>query len=415
MTDTAVHPDSAVHPEIGSPGLAGTSVPPEEYVARARRIAPVIEAEADAMERECTITAPVVEALKENDLFWMLVPREYGGAGIGIVPALKAIEELARADGSTGWAVMANAFSMGIAAGFMGEEGAREIFGGEVRGITAGMILPTGKGVRVREGDTDGFRVDGRYGFASGSAHADWIGAGFMIHDDDGNPLSGDDGQPLCRVAFVPREQVTFLGGWDVMGMAATGSDDYKVEGVFVPESRTMDTFSTVPVRSEPVYKLGLLGIGVGGHGPVVLGIAQRALEEVATLTSARGRPGYPTVVADAQMFRREFVTHEASLQAARHLVYSAHAEAEETAAAGREITDEQRARLRQVTTWVQGVARDIVTFAFSWGGSGAFRNPSALGRCLRDVSTGANHVLVEPMTLVDAADQILPRYVRPS
>jgi alkylation response protein AidB-like acyl-CoA dehydrogenase len=401
--------DTISAPEIGSPGLAGTTVPPEEYVARARRIAPIIEAEADAMEDGRTISAPVVQALKDNDLFWLLVPREYGGAGIGIVPALKVIEELARADGSTGWAVMANAFSMGIAAGFMGADGAREIFGGAVRGITAGMILPTGKGVRV-EG---GYRVDGRYGFASGSAHADWIGAGFVIHDDDGNPLSDEAGQPLSRVAFVPRDQVTFLGGWDVMGMVATGSDDYAVKGVFVPEPRTMDTFSTVPVRSEPVYKLGLLGIGVGGHGPVVLGIAQRALEEVATLTSSRGRPGYPTVVADAQMFRREFVTHEASLQAARHFVYAAHAEAEATAAEGREITDEQRARLRQVTTWVQGIARDIVTFAFSWGGSGAFRNPSALGRCLRDISTGANHVLVEPMTLVDAADQILPTYVR--
>lgn len=406
-------PGIPAHTEIGSPALAGIAVPPEEYVARARRIAPIIEAEADAMEDQRTITAPVIEALTDNDLFWMLVPSEYGGAGVGIVTALRVIEELARADGSTGWAVMANAFSMGIAAGFMSANGAREIFGGPERGITAGMILPTGKGVRVRQGDAVGYRVDGRYGFASGSGHANWIGAGFVIHDEQGNPQSDEAGQPLCRVAFVRRDEVSFLGGWDVMGMVATGSEDYSVEGVFAPDARTLDTFSTVPVRSEPVYKLGLLGIGVGGHAPVVLGIAQRALEEVATLTSARGRPGYPTVVADAQMFRREFVTHEASLQAARRLVYAVHAEAEATAAAGNEITDAQRARLRQVTTWVQGVARDIVTFAISWGGSGAFRNPSALGRCLRDVSTGANHVLVEPMTLVDAADHILAGYIR--
>lgn len=93
--------------------------------------------------------------------------------------------------------------------------------------------------------------------------------------------------------------------------------------------------------------------------------------------------------------------------------MYAAHADAEATASAGAKITDEQRARLRQVTTWVQGVAREIVTLAYSWGGSGAFRNPSALGRCLRDISAGANHVMVEPMTLVDAADQILPTYVR--
>jgi alkylation response protein AidB-like acyl-CoA dehydrogenase len=271
------------------------------------------------------------------------------------------------------------------------------------------MILPTGKGVRV-EG---GYRVHGRYGFASGSGHASWIGAGFVVHDDDGNPLTDASGTPVCRVAFVPRSEVEFLAGWDVMGMVATGSYDYAVDGVFVPEARAMDTFSTVPVRPEPVYRLGLLGIGVGGHGPVALGIAHRALEEVATIASSKSRPGYPTVVADSHMFRREFVAQEAALQGARRYFYGAYAEAEAAANAGVEITAEQRARLRQVATWVQQVARDVVTFAYSWSGSAAIRNPSVIGRCLRDISVGAQHMLVEPMTLVDAADEILPAYVR--
>jgi alkylation response protein AidB-like acyl-CoA dehydrogenase len=197
------------------------------------------------------------------------------------------------------------------------------------------------------------------------------------------------------------------------MGMAATGSDNYRVDGVFVPEAHTMDTFSTVPVRPEPVYKLGLLGIGVGGHAPVALGIAQRALEEIAQITATKARPGYPTVVGDNEMFRREFVAHEAALQAARRYVYDAHADAEATAAAGEEITDEQRARLRQVATWVQRVAQDIVTWAYNWGGSSSIRNPSVLGRCLRDISVGAQHLLVEPMTLVEASGPILAGYLK--
>jgi alkylation response protein AidB-like acyl-CoA dehydrogenase len=216
----------------------------------------------------------------------------------------------------------------------------------------------------------------------------------------------------VCRVAFVRRDKVEFLGGWDVMGMAATGSDNYRVADLFVPEAHTMDTFSTVPVRPEPVYKLGLLGIGVGGHAPVALGIAQRALEEIARIATTKARPGYPTVVGDSEMFRREFVTNEALLQAARRYVYDAHADAEATAARGEEITEEQRARLRQVVTWVQKVAQDIVTFAYNWGGSASIRNPSVLGRCLRDISVGAQHMLVEPMTLVEAAGPILAGYL---
>ena len=378
----------------------------ERYIAAARALAPLIDAEADGMESERAISRPVVDALADKGIFWLLVPREWGGAGLGIVDSLKVVEELSRSDGSTGWAVMANAFSTGIAAGYLDEVGGRELFAGEDKGITAGMILPTGKGVRV-EG---GYRVDGTYGFGSGSGYASWIGAGFVVHDDEGDPEVGPDGAPVCRVAFIPRSEVEFLGGWDVMGMVATGSDNYAVTGVFVPEAHAMDTFSTVPTRPESVYKLGLLGIGVGGHGPVALGIAQRALEEIARIAAAKTRPGYPSVIGDSDMFRREFATHDALLQAARRYVYDAHADAEAAAAAG-ELTDEQRARLRQVTTWVQGVARDVVTFAYNWGGSASIRNPSVLGRCQRDISVGAQHMLVEPMTLVEAAGPILAGY----
>jgi alkylation response protein AidB-like acyl-CoA dehydrogenase len=400
MTETLTRPAAEFDAEAAG----------EEYVARARSIASVIEAEAEAMESERRITAPVVKAIADNDLFWVLVPREYGGAGLGLVPALKVVEELSRADGSTGWAFMANAFSTGIAVGFFSEQGARDIFGGADRGITAGMILPTGKAVRV----DGGYRVTGNYQFASGSGHASWIGAGFIVHGNDGEPLMDENGTPVCRVAFVPRDDVEFTGGWDVMGMVGTGSDNYTITNLFVPEAHTMDTFSTVPVRPEPVYKLGLLGIGVGGHAPVALGIAQRALEEIATIAAVKARPGYPTVIGDSDMFRREFAKHEATLQAARRYVYDAHADAE-TAAAADELTDEHRARLRQVTTWVQGVAKDIVDFAFGWGGSASIRNPSALGRCLRDASVATQHALVEPMTLVEASEPILRGYRRTS
>lgn len=379
----------------------------DEYVARARAIAPLIDAEADAMEADRTISPKVVQAIADAELFYLLVPGEYGGLGQSLVTSLKVVEELARADGSTGWAFMANAFSAGVAVGFFSADGAEQIFAGPEKGITAGMILPTGKGVRA-EG---GYRVTGSYSFASGSHHASWIGAGFVVTDADGNPeMNGET--PVCRIAFVPRDQVEFRGGWNVMGMAATGSDDYTVSDLFVPEDLTMDTFSVDPVRPEAVYKLGMLGIGVGGHAPVALGIAQRALEEIARIASTKTRPGYPSVVGDSDMFRREFVTNEALLQAARRYVYDAHSDAEAAAAAGEEITEEQRARLRQVTTWVQGVAQEIVTFAYNWGGSASIRNPSVLGRCLRDISVGARHLLVEPMSLVDASPTILAGYL---
>ncbi len=262
-----------------------------EYLDRAREVARVIEAEANAIETEATITRPVYEALAEAGLFWILVPEEYGGAGLDIVSAFKVVQEITRADGSTGWAFMANSCSTGVAVGYTNPDGAREMFAGVDKGITAGMIVPTGTGVRV----DGGYRVTGRFQFASGSAHASWIGAGFVVHDDQGNPMVGEDGQPEARIAWIPRENIEFLGNWDVMGMVGTGSYDYRVTDVFVAERFTMNTFSTVPVRPESVYKLGLLGIGVGGHAPVHWGWPSEPWRR--SPASSRGRSGPDTTV----------------------------------------------------------------------------------------------------------------------
>ena len=385
---------------------APTELAAPDYIARAREVAKAIEAEANNIEEAATITRPVYEALADAGLFWVLIPGAYGGGGTDIVTAFKVIQEISRADGSTGWAFMANICSAAVAAGFMNSEGGQEMFGGENKAITAGMVVPTGKATRV----DGGYRVDSRYQFASGSAHASWIGAGFVVVDDNGEPVLVD-GEPQCRIAFLPRDEVEFLGNWDVMGMVGTGSYDYAVKDRFVPDKFTMETFATVPTQAEPVYQLGLLGIGVGGHAPVALGLAQRALQEIAGIVNNKIRPGYDGPVGDSDLFQLDFMRHEAKFRAAQAYVYEVFGDAEATAAQGNEISDEQRARMRQATTWVQEVTGEVVMFAHRWAGSATVRNPSALGRCVRDAAVATQHVLIDRMTLVEAAPAILPGY----
>ncbi|MGW0039151.1 acyl-CoA dehydrogenase family protein [Gordonia sp. NPDC003376] len=378
-----------------------------DLLERAVAVATIVEREADEIEKTTTITAPVVEALKDSGLFWMLVPQEYGGAGADIVTAFKVIQELSRADGSTGWAFMANSCSTAVAVGFMPTPGAAELWDGPHKAITAGMIVPTGRGVRVG----GGFRVSGRFQFASGSAHATHIGAGFVVYDEAGDPVLDANGEPEMRISFIPRDQVEFQGNWNVMGLVGTGSYDYRVADVFVPERFTMETFSTVPVRPETVYQLGLFGIGVGGHAPVALGLAQRALEEIARITAGKIRPGYDGPVGDSDLFRIDFARHEAQFRAAQAFVYEVFGDAQATVDAGIALDDEQRARMRQAATWVQEVAGDVVTFAHRWAGSATVRVPSALGRCVRDAAVATQHALIDRVTLVEAAPAIIPGY----
>ena len=111
---------------------APTELAAPDYIARAREVAKVIEAEANNIEEAATITRPVYEALADAGLFWILIPGAYGGGGTDIVTAFKVIQEISRADGSTGWAFMANICSAAVAAGFMNSEGGQEMFGGEM-------------------------------------------------------------------------------------------------------------------------------------------------------------------------------------------------------------------------------------------------------------------------------------------
>jgi alkylation response protein AidB-like acyl-CoA dehydrogenase len=394
--------DTATHRVVSNTATVDTEI----YLQRARSLAPLITSEAATIERDCTVSKAVVDSLIENDLFWCMLPKELGGGGIPLVGALKVVEEISRADGSTGWAYMATSFETAIVAGFINPEAAREYFLGEQRTIVAGQLLPRHPGTKV----DGGYQLSGDFSFASGSDFATVVGGGFIQADAEGNPLLDDNGAPQPIIALLPKDKIEFRGNWDVWGLAGTGSYDYRIPDSFVPDKYTMATLSTSPVRPEAVYKLGPLLIGFSGHAGNALGIATRALQEVVTICTGKIRPNYTGPVGESELFRLEFAKAEASLQAARLYVHDVITQAEKAGEVGT-VAPEQLARVSQAVAWTQGVAADVVTFAHRWGGSQSIRNDSALGRCMRDSSIATQHLLVDPMTLVNAAEGILPRY----
>jgi len=393
--------------------MIGTTLEPamSENGARALRraqdIGELVAREAVATEEAATITQPVLDALIEAKLNWVVVPKDLGGLGLSMAEGVRIAEEIARADGSTGWSYMATAFGTAIVSGFISSEGAAELFHKDRPAITAGMLLPRGTAARV----DGGYLIDGNYSFASGSAFADWIGVGFLVADEDGQLIVDDNGTPEARIGLLPRDEVDFKGGWNVWGLVGTGSYDYSVDRKFVPEHLTLPTFATEPVHPDPIFRIGTVGLGVLGHAAVVLGLAHRALEEVATITAKKVRIGQTTPVGDSELFRHGFASAEASLQAARLYVYHVIDQAEITAARGESLTAEQTARLRQAVTWVHARAKEIVDFAHLWSGSSGIRDNTAIGRCVRDMAVATQHVLVDQGSLADATVDIIAGY----
>lgn len=378
-----------------------------DYVQRARSIAPLIRQEAAAIERDRTITKPVADALDELGLHRMLEPVELGGGGLLPSEGMRVYEELAKADGSTGWAMMASTWGTAGVIGQLSPEVVDALLSRDEPFIVAGQLLPRHPGVQV-EG---GYIIDGNYSFASGSDHATWIGAGFYVADEQGNPILGANGQPQARIALLPKDQVEFKNNWDVWGLAGTGSHDYTVSKKFVPAEYTTQTFGGTPTRSEVLYKLGNEFVGGICHAPIVLGIATRALELVAKITDGKVRPTYSVPVGEADIFRLDFARKEADLQAARLYCYDVVESAEAAVSAGQPVTPEQIARAAQMLSWVHEVTADIVMFAHRWGGSQSIGRTSTLGRFVRDMNVATQHLLVDPKMFVDAAAVLLPVY----
>lgn len=382
-----------------------------DLVDRARALAPLIEAEAEAAEAAGTLSAPVVDAVRQAGLFTTMVPGELGGAEADVATALAVFEELARADGSAGWSIMANATTTCFAAIYTGDAAVAAIFGSAADGaatdehpepVLAGMLGPMGQAVRVE----DGFEVSGQYQFASGSGHSSWIGAG-TTEMVDGEPALSELGLPAMRVAFVPRQQVTFLGNWDVLGLRGTGSYDYRLDRVPVPEDFTFLLLEATKRRGGPVYDIGLFGLTAVGHAAFALGVGRRALDEIVAVARSKQRLGAEPI-ADQQLFQHDFAIHDAALGTARAYTFDAFTQAEAAARADGSPSIVQSQRMRQATTYATRVAADAARFAYTWAGSTALRNPSPIQRCWRDLSAGTQHLYVDNNTLTAYTQAVL-------
>ncbi|HJQ84758.1 MAG TPA: acyl-CoA dehydrogenase family protein, partial [Candidatus Binatia bacterium] len=180
----------------------------DDLLARARGIAPLLAREADRTERERRVSAEIVAALAEAGIFRMCVPRALGGAEADPATMIAVLETLARADGSAGWSAMIAATS-GVASAYLAPGAAREIYGA-ADGVAGGVYAPYGRATAV-EG---GYRLSGRWPFASGCEHCTWLTGGTMVE--------GAGGKPEARLMLFPRSEVEIIDTWNVSGLRGT-------------------------------------------------------------------------------------------------------------------------------------------------------------------------------------------------
>ncbi|CAJ1496560.1 acyl-CoA dehydrogenase family protein [[Mycobacterium] kokjensenii] len=361
----------------------------------------VVAAEAAACEQARTLTDPVVEEMWRTGLLPAFNPVAAGGVEPSFAEMIETWIEMAWQDGSFGWVGIANMPSSFAAAAYLPEEGFAEVFGGGDQRVTlGGQYFPNGQGVAV----DGGYRLSGAWSFGSGIGHSAYVAAGFFPMDDGEMRWAGE-GIPDMQVAVLPREQVSFDDGWHVQGLKGTGSYDYSVQDVFVPQYRTFPLFSRRPSRGDsPAVRMGLMPVTAAGHASWALGVAKSMLDDVTELAATKYRMSDMASLASRPTFQKGLAHHVAAWRAARLLVLDAFTTAESAVAAGEDLTPGLRADMRVAAVYATDTARACAEWAHLVAGTSAIREGSRLERAFRDIYTGTQHAFISEKVAIDAA-----------
>jgi alkylation response protein AidB-like acyl-CoA dehydrogenase len=358
-----------------------------DWLARARAVAPTVAAAADTIERECRIPPAVLAALHDAQLFRMLLPRWCDGGELEPALYLEVIEEIAKQDASTAWC-LGQACGTALAAAYLKPEIARDIFGDPHAVVASG---PSNGTAIVVEG---GFRVTGTWLFASGSKHASWLGGHCFVREADGTPRLDPTGNPVERTVLFRKEHARFTDIWQVMGLNGTGSDQYAVQDLFVPEDYSYTRNAETERREAgPLYRFAIFQLHGIAFAGVALGIARATLDAFIALAKEKSPRTAAYVLRENAVIQAQVGLSEAKLQSARAFLQQTLRESWTIATSADRFTLDQRARLRMAATYATHQARDVVDAAYHAAGATAVFRSNPFERRFRDVHTVSQQV----------------------
>jgi alkylation response protein AidB-like acyl-CoA dehydrogenase len=371
-----------------------TAVKTSEWVERARALAPIIEKWRDAGEQERHMPRPLFEALRDDGVFRMSVSKAEGGAEVDEETILQVIEELSRQDGSVGWNVMI-ASGVAIVASYLPVAALREVYRGGPNTVIAGSLPPKGAAIPV----PGGFRLTGRWTFASGCHQADWM-VGSSAVMAQGTPRLRPDGRPDFRTFFVPVGACEILDTWHTAGLRGTGSHDWQLTDVFVPEARSFSVLFDGPSAPGVLSFRDVAAYGGPRVAAVSLGIARDAIDTFTALARTKTPAGATSTLVTQHTTHERVGRAEALLRAARAFLYETVRELPYSPTLSEALSDDLRASIRLASAHAAQSAAEAVDLMFNAAGTTGIYTSSRLERCFRDVHVATQHAVVAPSNI---------------
>ena len=349
----------------------------DDIEATSRRIADGASKMWGEIDSTCRLPDELVEMLRDSGLLRAGAPAEVGGLELPPQVGLRAAEELARGDASTGWCVAIGITSTLLVA-YLPQSSRDQLFG-DGRGLAAGVWAPRGKGRSV----DGGVVVSGQWPFCSGIRHADVMFAGCMI-----------DEQPVPSVVAMPTKDLQLLDNWHTLGLRGTGSNDSVADEVFVPADRVVSIFDG-PVVDRPLYRFPPFGFFALSVAAPALGNARAAIDDLVELAGGKKGVGAARTLAQRSPTQAAVATAESALAAARLLYYQAIDNAWEACQHAETVPVELRNRLRLAATHAARTSADVVRSMYDLAGGSAIYDDSPLQRRFRDAFTATAHFQV--------------------
>ena len=390
MNDTR---DNSIDPSNGSQR--------EALIPSALSLLPDIRGMADEIDDARRLSDRLVGKLTDAGFFRMMLDRELGGLEADPLTAAQVVETLSKGSPSVGWVVMIIASTNFWAARTLPDEALREVFTPGAPVNVTGNLVPHGRAVKAE----DGWRVSGQWPLGSGCHHAHWAASGGWLHDEQGPIIENDT--PAWRVFYTPIGDCRILDTWHSTGLWGTGSHDYTMDDVFVPDRLvTPHPLRAPSLRSSRHYAYSV--VVIGSMASVALGAGRGAIDSLIEIFGEKlelpsSRPA--SSIFDKQA---DLGAAEALVGSARAYLHDILAQVWDRVIAGEPLTSELRGRFRLACANAATASVAAVDQIYRAGGTDSIYTSSPVERFFRDVHTVAAHVAMRPSTLADGGALLL-------
>jgi alkylation response protein AidB-like acyl-CoA dehydrogenase len=359
----------------------------QRLLAAARDLRSEIIARRCDIEHERRLPPSLVRALSGAGLFDLWLPCLLDGPELSIADFIRVIEEVAYADGSAGWCV-AIAAGYSRLAGYLSSEVAQTIFGAG-HAILAGTLNPMGRAKAV----PGGWRIDGRWTYASGIRHATWLIANCVVEPD--KPEQTARQSPEIRLMLFPAERAEIIDTWHVSGLRGSGSHDFRINDLFVAADHSIPGFDAPPRLPGPLYALPFVTTLAVNVAAVSLGIARASIDAMLSLAEGKISQRATTPLRFEPRIQSDIARAEASLRAARAFLFEAVADLWNEVTTSSAASLRSRALVRLACAQAAALSAQAVDLMYNAGGGTSLYEDCPLERCFRDTHAVTQHMAV--------------------